>query len=110
MQEVAKRQISCVRKTDTVARIGGDEFLLIISDFQSRDVVQSIAEKTIAIVSQPVPFKRLQLTVGASIGIAIYPNDSDTADRLIKQADEAMYISKKSGKNRYTFAKVAEKV
>jgi len=106
LQEVAKRLISCVRATDTVARIGGDEFLLIITDFESKDVARSIAEKTIKIVSQPVPFKRLQLTVGASVGIAVFPVDSDSADNLIKKADEAMYVSKNSGKNRYTFAKV----
>jgi diguanylate cyclase (GGDEF)-like protein/PAS domain S-box-containing protein len=105
LQEVAKRLLSCVRKTDTVARIGGDEFLLIISDIQTKDIAESMAEKAIAIIAQPIPFNRVQLTVEASIGIAIYPNDSDSADRLIKQADEAMYVSKNSGKNRYTFSK-----
>lgn len=61
-------------------------------------------KKVINILAQPIPFKRVQLTVGASIGIAIYPSDSDSADNLIKQADKAMYVSKKIGKNRYTFA------
>ncbi|MBT3634777.1 MAG: diguanylate cyclase [Candidatus Marinimicrobia bacterium] len=104
LREVAKRLLSCVRKTDTVARVGGDEFLLVLTEFQNNDLAASIAKKIINILAQSIPFERVQLTVGASIGIAIYPNDSDSADGLIKQADEAMYVSKKSGKNRYTFA------
>jgi diguanylate cyclase (GGDEF)-like protein/PAS domain S-box-containing protein len=104
LREVAKRLLSCVRKTDTVARVGGDEFLLVITAFQNNDLAASIAKKIINILAQSIPFERVQLTVGASIGIAIYPNDCDSGETLIKQADEAMYVSKKSGKNRYTFA------
>jgi len=106
LQEVAERLLSCVRNTDTVARIGGDEFLLVITEFQHNDVAVSIAKQVINTLAQPIPFNRVQLTVGASIGIAIYPNDSDSADDLITQADKAMYVSKKSGKNKYSFTNV----
>jgi len=77
---------------------------LVITAFQNNDLAASIAKKIINILAQSIPFERVQLTVGASIGIAIYPNDCDSGETLIKQADEAMYVSKKSGKNRYTFA------
>jgi len=106
LQEVAKRLLSCVRKTDTAARIGGDEFLLVITEFQHNDVVVSIAQQVISILAQPLPFNGVQLTVGASIGIATYQKNSDSADELIKRADKAMYVSKKSGKNKYSFANV----
>jgi len=106
LQEVAKRLLSCVRKTDTVARIGGDEFLLVIAEFQHTDVSASISKKVTSILAQPIPFKGVQLTVGASIGIATYPNDSDSVDDLIKQADKAMYVSKTLGKNRCTSSNV----
>ncbi|MFT5808388.1 MAG: GGDEF domain-containing protein [Moritella dasanensis] len=72
--------------------------------------VKSIADKMLSVVSQPVPFKGNKLTVGASFGIALYPDDGDVAKTLIREADEAMYMSKSLEKNRYTFAVEEENV
>jgi diguanylate cyclase (GGDEF)-like protein len=103
LKQVAGRLLSCVRETDTIARIGGDEFLLIATELNSPDDAARIAEKVIRFVSQPLSFNAQQATVGASIGIALYPNHGKDVDQLIKQADEAMYGIKKSGKNNFAF-------
>lgn len=107
LKVVAKRLLSSLRKTDTVARIGGDEFLLIITDVHSEQVASLIAEKTLETIAKPVPLKGGELIIGASLGIAIFPSDGDSAETLIKNADEAMYVSKNSGRNRYTFSQEA---
>ena len=103
LQEVARRLLSCVRETDTVARIGGDEFLIIATEINSPDNAAQIAEKIIQAVSQPVMIHGRQALIGASIGIALFPDHSDDKDQLIKLADEAMYKVKNSGKNGYRF-------
>lgn len=107
LREVANRFCSCVRETDTVARVGGDEFLMVITELQSPENAAKIAEKMIRLVSQPIMIKGRQASVGASIGIALFPRDGDNIDRLIKLADEAMYSIKNSGKNGYRFASTA---
>jgi len=105
LREVAKRLLSSVRETDTVSRVGGDEFLLIATELHSLDDAARIAEKAIRLVSQPVILDNdRQATVGASIGIALYPNHGDDIDQLIKQADETMYRIKNSGKNGFGFS------
>jgi diguanylate cyclase (GGDEF)-like protein len=103
LQQVAQRMLSCVRKTDTVARIGGDEFLIIATEINTPDNAAQIAEKVIHLVSKPVIFKGQQVVVGASIGIALFPDDGKDMDQLIKKADEAMYRIKKAGKNGFCF-------
>ena len=102
--EVATRLVSCVREVDTVARIGGDEFLLVLAGFKEAEHAEVIAEKVIKRVSQPIDFKGELLNVGVSIGIAIYPTNGDGSELLLKAADDAMYATKKSGKNGYSFA------
>ncbi|MCP4117629.1 MAG: diguanylate cyclase [Desulfobacteraceae bacterium] len=109
LKEIATRYTACVRKSDTVARIGGDEFLVIINEIRITDDVAHIAEKLIQATSRPFIQNDKQMNVGASIGISIYPNDGDNIDELVKKADSAMYRIKKSGKNGYTFA-ASEKV
>ena len=103
LQQVAQRMLSCVRKTDTVARIGGDEFLIIATEINAPENVALIAEKVIKQVSQPVIFNGQQAVVGASIGIALFPDHDKNMDQLIKQADEAMYRVKKAGRNGFCF-------
>jgi diguanylate cyclase (GGDEF)-like protein len=104
IKEVAKRLRSSVRETDTVARIGGDEFLLVITELKSTPKMAGIAEKVIRILSEPIFYKCVMATVGVSIGIAIFPRDGANVDYLIQLADEAMYKVKASGKSGYKYA------
>ncbi len=103
LKQVAQRMLSCVRETDTVARVGGDEFLLILTGIHLPETAAQIAEKVIRLVSQPISFNGRQAIVGTSIGIAIYPINGEDMDQLIKQADEAMYSVKNAGKNGFRF-------
>ncbi|MGO9016147.1 MAG: diguanylate cyclase domain-containing protein [Dissulfurispiraceae bacterium] len=108
LKELGKRLLSCVRKVDTVARIGGDEFLLVLTELQSPDDAALIAKKILRLMSQPFDLYGRVATVGLSIGIALYPDHGKDAESLIKQADKAMYVIKNSGKNRYSFASTAK--
>ncbi len=101
--EIANRLKSCIRETDTVSRIGGDEFLIILTDLQSRTGVSRIAEHVITSISKPVTISSNQVAVGVSIGIACFPEDGDGVEELINKSDKAMYRIKKSGKNGFTF-------
>ena len=103
--EVAKRLKSCIRDTDTAARIGGDEFLILLTELKASEDASEIAKKVIESISLAVSFKNRNLVVGASIGISLFPDHGDNVETLIKEADNAMYRIKKSGKNNYTFAK-----
>jgi len=104
LQQVANRLISCVRESDTVARVGGDEFLVIADEIHVLQDASKIAGKIIDVVSRLININGNEAVVGASIGIALYPSDSDDMDQLIKKADEAMYRIKKAGKNGFGFA------
>jgi len=103
LKQVAQRLLSCVRETDTVARVGGDEFLLIATGIHAPENASQIAEKVIHLVSKPIIFGREQAVVGTSIGIALYPDDGEDMDELVKLADKAMYRIKKAGKNGFCF-------
>ncbi|PKN87507.1 MAG: hypothetical protein CVU51_05490 [Deltaproteobacteria bacterium HGW-Deltaproteobacteria-1] len=103
LQQVAQRMLSCVRETDTVTRVGGDEFLIIGTEINAPENAAQIAEKVIHLVSQPVIFNGKQVVVSASIGIALFPDDGKDMDQLIKKADEAMYRVKKAGKSGFCF-------
>jgi diguanylate cyclase (GGDEF)-like protein/PAS domain S-box-containing protein len=103
LKQVAQRMLSCVRDTDTVARVGGDEFLIIATEINSPENAAQIAEKVIQTVSQPIAFNGQQAVVGTSIGIALFPDHGDNMDQLIKLADEAMYKVKNAGKNNFRF-------
>ena len=105
LRESAKRLLASVRKTDTVARVGGDEFLLIITELRSQENAAKIAEKVIRFVSQPVFLKNHLAKVGASIGIALFPRDGENIDGLVKLADHAMYKVKNARGNGYAFVK-----
>ncbi len=104
LRVISDRFLNSVRKVDTLARIGGDEFLLIISELTSKSDAGTIAKILVEAAAQPVPFNGEQMKTGASIGISIYPDSSEDADTLIKLADTAMYMVKDSGKNGFTFS------
>ncbi len=105
LTETAKRLRDNVREVDTVARMGGDEFTIILNDVKSLDGIKLVANKLIAAVSAPYEHVGAEHNVTVSIGVAIYPDDSMDHDALITDADNAMYVAKNSGKNRYCFYK-----
>lgn len=100
LQEIAVRLQDCVRTSDTVARVGGDEFVMIIENISDIDAAITIAEKALLLMRKTFVFDDLECHVGASLGISIYPDDSEDLDELTQQADAAMYHAKNSGRNR----------
>jgi len=100
---VAKRIGDCIRKADTVARIGGDEFAVILDDISSNDDVRIFAARILDSIAQPTIIARARFINSASIGIAIYPMDGLDGEILLRNADTAMYSAKKCGCNTYQF-------
>ncbi len=103
LQGVSKRLKEIIRASDTVARVGGDEFTFVLNNVESNASVALVAEKIIAALGQPFELKGQRCHVGGSIGISIFPDDSGDIGTLVKQADEAMYLAKQSGKNNCKF-------
>jgi diguanylate cyclase (GGDEF)-like protein/PAS domain S-box-containing protein len=101
--EASRRITDLVRESDTVARLGGDEFTIILSDLDDLLIIEAIAEKVLRSLSAPFIIKNRQTYVSASIGITLYPNDAEAATDLIKNADQAMYLAKESGRNRFAY-------
>ncbi|WP_069295630.1 diguanylate cyclase domain-containing protein [Methylophaga muralis] len=101
--EVANRISQRLRASDTVFRIGGDEFVVLLSDVSHNQHLQHVGDKIIAALSEKILIDNCPCQVGASIGIARYPDDGEDIDALLKAADEAMYRVKQSGKNAVAF-------
>ena len=101
--QVARRLSDRVRIGDTVGRFGGDEFGLILSDLRSVEDGRAIAEKIMGAFEAPFPLERSEVYVSGSIGISMYPADSDDEGVLMKNADAAMYRAKEAGRNNYQF-------
>ena len=97
-----------IRVEDTFARIGGDEFALILDNVENDEYIDNLAKKIINTATQPIKYDDLELKIGCSVGISKYPNNAKTKEELIKNADKAMYIAKKSGKSRYVHCKKGE--
>jgi predicted signal transduction protein with EAL and GGDEF domain len=93
----------CLREGDTLSRIGGDEFMLLLPHIRSRENAAYIAQKIIAALKKPFNIEGNELYAGMSIGIAIFPDDGDNIETLIKHADIAMYHAKDHGRNDYKF-------
>lgn len=100
IENTARRLERCVRKDDMVARIGGDEFIVLLQDILSSDITR-VAEKIIEALSDPFLIAGNTLRITTSIGVATYPQDGADANALINNADSAMYEAKRSGKNGY---------
>ena len=101
LQVSGKRLKSTIRQGDTVSRIGGDEFMLLITEIGHIKDASMVARKIIRSFHEPFEFDEHRISITTSIGIAIYPNDGDNADTLIKHADIAMYGVKAHGRNNY---------
>jgi len=99
LKEAANRMRSVVRAIDTVARMGGDEFTIILGDIGNADDVILVAEKVLAAIAAPYGYSDSQHHVTVSIGAAIYPDHADDGDKLVTMADNAMYEAKNNGKN-----------
>jgi diguanylate cyclase (GGDEF)-like protein/PAS domain S-box-containing protein len=91
------------RKGDTIARMGGDEFMLIFTDLKQTDDIHAIADKILEDFQNPVAIDNQILPITTSVGIAIYPDHGEDIDTLVKNADIAMYEAKKAGRNQYQF-------
>ncbi|RTZ40626.1 sensor domain-containing diguanylate cyclase [Candidimonas sp. SYP-B2681] len=94
LQEVAKRLKQCVRDSDTVARVGGDEFVVLLQSIAMPQHATMVAEKIRRIVSAPLLLDGHKLNIVPSVGIALYPEDGNTDDQLLQHADRAMYVKK----------------
>ena len=103
LQQAAKRMKSTLRDTDTIARIGGDEFTIILSNINNPTDAGQIARNLISAMAPPFIITGQTNFVGASVGIAIYPTDGNDVDEMMKKADTAMYRAKELGRNTYTF-------
>jgi diguanylate cyclase len=99
LRETAHRLMQCCRKEDTICRNGGDEFLYLLIDPRSRDNIERILVKATERIGSPLEVNEQRLTISLSVGIALYPEDGTTGERLILNADSAMYQAKvrKSG-------------
>ena len=105
LKEVANRLSSAVRETDTVARVGGDEFLVALSGIQDETVAWETGNKILLALQAPMFIEGTEIGIGASVGIAIYPDHGEKLEELLLVADRTMYEAKKAGKNQVLVAR-----
>ncbi|MDB5055923.1 MAG: hypothetical protein JWM44_3973 [Bacilli bacterium] len=101
LQNVAERLKLCLRASDTVTRMGGDEFMIILSGLKELDQMTGLAEKLLAALSMPLKLESLELTISGSLGISVFPQHGNDPEVLIRNADAAMYYAKSQGRNSY---------
>lgn len=103
LKQVAERLRTCLREEDVLARIGGDEFAVLLASVRDEETVRHVANKILAAFAPPFALRSKQAQVGVSIGVSLYPQDANDAGVLLKRADAAMYQAKEHGKHRYQF-------
>lgn len=101
--EFGKRLRTCVRDVDTVGRLGGDQFVILIASALNRDEMESLAQRVVAEIAKPFDVLGHSILVSARVGVAMAPTDGSNADRLIKSADMALFAAKREGASRYCF-------
>jgi diguanylate cyclase (GGDEF)-like protein/PAS domain S-box-containing protein len=101
LREIAHRLKDCIRGGDTVARLGGDEFVLLLGELANLQELDPALTRVLGAIGQPVAVGKQRVSVGGSIGVTIFPYDSQDADTLLRHADQAMYLAKQAGRNRY---------
>jgi len=103
LKSIAARLAGSLRGSDTVARVGGDEFVLVLGDHYRISTVISLLERVLNEIRRPVTLAGREFQVGASLGVAMFPDDGEDAQTLLKHADIAMYAAKKRGRNNFQF-------
>jgi len=103
LQALVTRIKGCIRECDTLSRIGGDEFLIVLSAIEDAHVLVRVVDRILEQASVPFMLDGVELSVTVSIGIAVYPDHGNEFDELQRQADVAMYVAKRSGRNTYRF-------
>ena len=98
---VSERLKGCVKGIDTVARLGGDEFVILLSFLHSIEDCRRAMDRIIAVLCEPYRIRDQYLRISASIGVSLYPDDNADPDALLRHADQAMYLAKRAGRNRY---------
>ncbi len=101
--EAARRIGACVRESDTVARLGGDEFIVILSELEDMTSIDRVAQDILGSLAEPFKLDAEPAYISASIGISLYPDDATELDVLFKHADQAMYVAKYAGRNRFNY-------
>ena len=101
--EVAAKLRGMLRAHDTVARLGGDEFALLLTQLQQPEESFALLQRVLSRISQPIVIDDITHSVTASLGVTLYPKDAADPDTLLRQADQAMYLAKEAGRNRYQF-------
>jgi len=104
LKQTAARIMACLRESDSIARFGGDEFLVLLPMSTSRDAVAGVAAKIIDSIGHAFKVNGGEARLGCSVGIAMFPEHGKQPEELISEADAAMYAAKKAGKNRCQFA------
>jgi diguanylate cyclase (GGDEF)-like protein len=99
LQETARRMVGCVRESDTVARIGGDEFMVLLPVVESRQDAETVARKICEALEQPYKVGEISIYTSSSVGIALFPLHGEDAQALFQHADRAMYRAKAQGRN-----------
>ncbi|MGZ4960739.1 MAG: diguanylate cyclase domain-containing protein, partial [Methylomonas sp.] len=103
LKETTDRLTGCIRETDTLARPGGDEFTLIMDELHEFNSIERVAHSILQAMMMPFQLKDERCYVSFSIGIALYPDDADNLEDLLKKADQAMYAAKDQGRNRISY-------
>ena len=101
--EASRRIVSCLRESDTVARFGGDEFVVMLSEVRDASQIGKVAQAVIDALSHPYKLEREIAFLSGSMGIAAYPEDADNADKLLGNADQALFTAKSEGRNRFSY-------
>lgn len=100
LKSVAHRLSKSIREIDTAARVGGDEFIVILNGINASDDASTVAEKLISAIQMPIEYNNYLINIGVSIGIGVYPDHASNASDLLRHADMSMYSAKKAGKDR----------
>jgi diguanylate cyclase (GGDEF)-like protein len=101
LKQISARMMNMLRKTDIICRMGGDEFVLLISDVSENEMIDEVVQRVLLAIGKQFILRGTELKISASLGVAIYPADGEALEILIKHADIAMYETKKMGRNNY---------